>query len=175
MKNETSRNYLLVASLFPGTLAYPSPCSHAAFACSCFWNSRTLVQAVTTNVFRLGSGLNGWMGWALISTGVHFFQDHYSRFPVWFLLTQNGRGETGALFINRQDGQEVAAAFSGEQDCVSSVPASSTEQGTFPESCLWTRFLLAAFDHSAWVLGPFPVPFYFTKSSQKIKPWFPQI
>lgn len=76
--------------------------------------------------------------------GPFYLRTTNSRFLVWFLLTQNSRGEAGALLINRQDGQEVAVAYTGKQDFASCVPASSMEQGIFPESCLWTRFLSIA-------------------------------
>ena len=39
--------------------------------------------------------------------------------------------------MNRQDGQEMAAAFTGEQNFVSSVLASSTEQGAFKPLVSW--------------------------------------
>lgn len=39
--------------------------------------------------------------------------------------------------MNRQDGQEVAAAFTGEQNFVSSVLASSAEHSTFKPLASW--------------------------------------
>lgn len=128
----------------------------------------------------LDSGLNGWMGLALIFTRVHFSQDRHSRLPTWLLQTQDSRGEAGTFSMNRQDGQEVAVAFTGEQNFASSVLASSSLwcprcPDTFPKSCLWTRFSIGSLDHSTWVLGSFPLPFPHTKSSQKTKPWFPQV
>lgn len=79
----------------------------------------------------LESGLKGTIGLALTFTGVHFCLDRYPRLPTWLLLTRDGRGEAGTLSVNRQDGQEVAVVFTGEQNSASSVLASSIEQGTF--------------------------------------------
>lgn len=39
--------------------------------------------------------------------------------------------------MNRQDGHEVAAAFTGEQNFVSSVLASSTEHSAFKPLVSW--------------------------------------
>lgn len=126
------------------------------------------------------SGLNGWVGSALIFTRVCFSQDRHSRLPTWLLQTQDSRGEAGTFSINRQDGQEVAVALTRGQNFASSVLASSSLwcprcPDTFPKSCLWTRFPIGSLDHSTWVLGSFPVPFPHRESSQKTKPWFPQV
>lgn len=119
----------------------------------------------------------GWMGLALMFMGVHFSQDHYSRLPTWLLVTQDGRGEAGTLFVNRQDG---TGGFCG-------LPWGAKLCQLCPGLFHWARhlqvfgvldvqtpsqslvsgqdFFIGSLDHPTWVLGPFPVPFPLTKSS----------
>lgn len=88
-------------SSFPGSwwtasFAYPSPSYYNVAISWGFLIRKDLVQDSSRFTQRAKWAL------ALLFTGIHFTQDHYSRLPTWFLLTQDSSGKAETLSMTER-------------------------------------------------------------------------
>jgi len=169
-----------MVSSFPGSwwtssFADPSP---NLLRCSNFWRLSAIQGPWSRTFSDLDRGLNGGVGLALFLPGPLFQTPNFtSPNPRW---QRWGRDP-----LHEQTGWAGGCwGLHWEQHFVSSVPASSIEQGTFSslwcpgcadtfsKSCLWTRFSVSSLGHPTWVLGPFPVPSPLPKVLRRQNPGF---